>query len=166
MADDLGILDPFHGPVECLDSPVLEAVGPGELVELNEIHAEGGDFQDVFVNSFGDVHRPVTAGLVVEVVGALSKHLDTRVLHLRRLIRGLLESFGLLQHDRSAPPDLLGQSASVQSAVDGEAQVTTLEVITQAHVVIVEGLVTVVIGMQASVGDDVQPCLFLIVSYG
>ena len=41
VADDLGILHSFNGAVESLDCPILEAIGPGKFVELNEINAEG-----------------------------------------------------------------------------------------------------------------------------
>src|SRR5260221_921652 len=155
MTDDLGVLDPLNSRIESFDSPILEEIGPGKLVELNEIDAEGIHFQDIFVDGFGNSHRPLVAGFVVEVVGCLGKHLDARILDLGRLVGGFLEGFGLLYHDSPMPPDLLGQRACMQTTIDRETQVATFEVVTQAPVVVIEGLVTVVIGMYPTVGNDV-----------
>src|SRR5579864_433250 len=44
VADNLGVLDPFHRSVECFDSPIFKTIGPGKLVELNEIHTQGINF--------------------------------------------------------------------------------------------------------------------------
>jgi len=44
VADNLGVLDPFNRSIECLDSPIFKAIGPGKLVELNEIYTEGINF--------------------------------------------------------------------------------------------------------------------------
>src|SRR5713101_6768897 len=108
VADNLGVLDSFNGTVESLDRPIFKTIGPGKLVELNEIHSERIYFENVLVDGFGNVHCPVTAGLIVYVVGSLGKHLNARVLDLDRFVRGFFERFGLLHHDRPSPLDLLG----------------------------------------------------------
>src|SRR6266516_1383590 len=108
VADDLGVLDSFNGTVKSFNSPIFEAIWPGKLVELNEINAEGIYFENVFVDGFGNVHCPITARLVVQVIGSLSKHLNACILYLSGFVRGFLERFGLLYHYRSSPLDFLG----------------------------------------------------------
>ena len=101
------MLDAFHGSIEGFNRPILETIGPGELVKLDEIHTEGIDFQDVLVDGLSDVHGAVATGLVVQIVGGLGEYLNARILDLRRFIRGLLQGFSLFHHDRSMPPDFL-----------------------------------------------------------
>ena len=107
VADDLGILHSFNGAIESLDSPIFEAIGPGKLVELNEINAEGIYFENVFVDCFGNIHCPITARLVVQVIGSLSKHLNACILYFGGLVRSFLKRFGLLHHYRSSSLDFL-----------------------------------------------------------
>src|SRR5258706_1433126 len=109
VTDNLRVLDACHGSVECFDSPVLKTIGPGKLVELDEIDTEGIHFEDVLIDGFGNIHCPIAAGFVVELVGCLGQYLDTGILHLGRLIGGLLESFGLLHHDSPMPSNFLRQ---------------------------------------------------------
>ena len=90
-------------------------------------------------------------GFVVEVVCSLGKHLNTGVLHLGQLVGSFLEGFGLLNHNRPMPPDLLGQCACMQTTIDGEAQVAAFEVVAQALEVVIDGLVGIVIALHTPI---------------
>src|SRR6185312_4032561 len=120
VADNPGVLDALHGSVERFDSPILKTIGPGKLVELDEVDAERIHFEDVFVDGFGNIHGPIAAGFVVEVVGRLGQHLNAGILHLGWLIGGFLEGFGLLHHDSPMPSNFLRQSTGMQTAIYGE----------------------------------------------
>ena len=158
----LRVLHALHGAVERLDGPVLVEVGPGELVELDEVDAHRVDLEDVLVHRRRDRHRAVARALVVQVVRRLGQHLHAGVLHLRRLAGGPLQRPRLLDHDRAVALDLVRRGARVQAAVDREAEVAAVQVVAEPAVVVVEGLVGVVVAVQPAVADDVEARVLLV----
>ena len=158
----LAFLTPCDRRVEGLDRPVLVEIGPGELVELDEIDAERVDFEDVLVHRLGDGQRAVTAVRVEQVVGALGEHLDPGILDLGRLLGGAAQSLGLLDHQGSMTLDLVLDGAGVQPAVDREAEMAALQVVAETAEVVIDGCVGIVVAVDAPVGDDVEPGVLLV----
>src|SRR5579875_488421 len=166
VTDNLRALDSLYRAVKCLNGPVLVAIGPGKLVKLDEVGSQRVHFEDILIDGLRNIHSAVPARLVVEVVGGLPENLDAGILYLDGLISRFFQRPGLLDHDLPAPLDFLRGGGGMEATVDGEAEIAAMYFIAHAPVVVIDGLFSIVIALQACVGNNIQPGFFLIVRKG
>jgi hypothetical protein len=137
-------------------------IRPGELVELDEVDAQGVHLENVLVHGLGDRRGAVAGALVEEIVRALRQHLNARVLDLGRLARSPLQRPRLLDHHGAAPANFVLDRPGVQTTVNWKAEMAALKIVHHAAQIMVDRRVGVIIAVDTTIRDDVEAGFLLV----